>query len=427
MIRVWRLDYRPLSRSLASAAAAAAATLPQHCARLAAPGRGQPFEWTLLNTCHRCEAYTCGAPEAALRELLRAHLPPAAAGAVTVLDGAAAAHHLMRVAAGLDSMLLGETDVQHQVVEALAQAAALGGAGAVLSALFRAAIHAGKRVRTVTALGRHATSLAPAAVDLVAARLGPLSQAQALVFGAGTMAQRACERLRALGVGELTVTNRTLARAEELARACGGRAVPWGGSRAALAAADVAIAATSAPEPFIDGPLLRAVTGDRPQRPLHLVDLALPGNVQRDAAPPPAVRFYDFADLEQATRAGRAARAAEVPRAEAVIEQELARFEAWLRQRAVAPTLRLLGELGSAARDAELERAWRRLPELSARERRVVESLAHNVARRLLRRPLQRLRAAAGGEQAARYREVVEHLFAGPEPFAAAEPEDSGT
>lgn len=416
MIRVWRLDYRPLSRSLASAAAAAAATLPQHCARLAAARRGQPFEWALLGTCHRCEVYTSGAPEAALQELLQAQLPPAAAAAVTMLRGPAAAHHLMRVAAGLDSMLLGETDVQHQVVEALALAAARGGAGAVLHALFRAAIHAGKQVRTVTELGRHATSLAPAAVDLVAARIGSMSGAQALVFGAGAMAQRACERLRALGVGGLTVTNRTLTRAERLARACGGRAVPWDAGRAALGAADVAIAATSAPEPFIDGALLRAATGDRPQRPLHLVDLALPGNVRRDAAAPPAVRYYDFADLEQAARAGRAARAAEVPRAEAVIEQELARFRAWLRQHAVAPTLRLLGELGSAARDAELERVWRRLPELSARERRVVESLAHNVARRLLRRPLRRLRSAAGGARAEHYREAVEHLFAAPEP-----------
>ena len=159
--------------------------------------------------------------------------------------------------------------------------------------------------------------------------------------------------------------------------------------------------------------MLRAATGPRPQRPLHLIDLALPRNVQRDGAAPAAVRYYDFADLAEATHASRTARAAELPRAEAVIEQELARFEAWLQQRAVAPTLRLLGELGAAARDAELERVWRRLPELSARERRVVESLAHNVTRRLLRQPLQRLRAAAGSEQEEPYRAALEHLFGG--------------
>lgn len=416
MIRAWLLDYRPLDQSLASAAAAAATTLSDRFARPMARANGQRPEWALLATCHRCEVYTFQANGELVQDLLREQLPPDAAHAVTVQRGDAAARHLMRVAAGLESMLLGETDVQHQVVEALETATERGGAGPVLNALFRAAIHAGKRVRTVTSIGRHATSLAPAAVDLVAARLGAMSETQALVFGAGTMAHRACERLHTLGVGGLTVTNRTFARARELAHACGGRAVPWEDGAAALGEADLAIAATAAPEPFIDGRMLRTATAARPGRPLHLVDLALPRNVRSEGAATAGVCYYDFDDLEQATRASHAARAAEVPHAEAAIEQELARFRAWLQQRAVTPTLRLLGELGSAARDAELERAWRRLPELSARERRVVESLAHNLAQRLLRRPMQRLRAAAGSEQAEQYRAVLEHLFADPEP-----------
>ena len=423
MIRAWLLDYRPLDQSLASAAAAASTTLPNRLAALMGHVNGQRPEWALLATCHRCEVYTFQANGELVQELLREQLPADASHAVTVQRGDAAARHLMRVAAGLESMLLGETDVQHQVVGALESATERGGAGPVLNALFRAAIHAGKRVRTVTSIGRHATSLAPAAVDLVAARLGSMSAAQALVFGAGTMAHRACERLHALGVGRLTVTNRTFARAQELAHACGGHAVPWEDGAAALGEADLAVAATAAPEPFIDLRMLHAATAARPRRPLHLVDLALPRNVHRDGAASAGVCYYDFGDLEQATRASHAARAAEVPHAEATIEEELARFRAWLQQRAVTPTLRLLGELGSAARDAELERAWRRLPELSARERRVVESLAHNLAQRLLRRPMQRLRAAAGSEQAEHYRAVLEHLFADPE----SHPEDPTT
>ena len=418
MIRAWLLDYRPLDQSLASAVAAAATTLPDRLGEIMRHANGQRPEWALLATCHRCEVYTVQANAELVLGLLREQLPPDASQAVTELRGDGAARHLMRVAAGLESMLLGETDVQHQVVEALETATERGGAGPVLNALFRAAIHAGKRVRTVTSIGRHATSLAPAAVDLVAAQLSSMSEAQALVFGAGTMAQRACERLHAIGVRGLTVTNRTFARAQELAHACGGRAVPWEGGVAALGEADLAIAATAAPKPFIDGRMLRTATAARPRRPLHLVDLALPQNVHRDGAATAGVCYYDFDDLEQATRASHAARAAEVPHAEAAIEQELARFRAWLQQRAVTPTLRLLGELGSAARDAELERAWRRLPELSARERRVVESLAHNLAQRLLRRPMQRLRAAAGSEQAEHYRAVLEHLFADSEPHA---------
>lgn len=416
VIRAWLLDYRPLDRYAADAASAAAGTLPTQLARTVPAAAGAGPEWAVLATCHRCEVYACGAGVDPLRRRLDEHLPPAAREAVTEIDGARAAHHLMRVAAGLDSLLIGETDVQRQVVEALDRAALLGSAGPVLNALFRAAVHAGKRVRTVTAIGRHATSLAPAAVDLVAARFGPLHRAQALVFGAGTMARRACDRLHALGVGALVVTNRTLARAQHLAHAYGGRAVPWEDAAGALRGADVAIAATAAPEPFIDRSMLDAATAARDGRPLHLVDLALPRNVRVDEAPLDRLRYYDFADLEAAAAAGRAARAADVPRAEAVIEQELARFRTWLQQREVVPALRLLGEQAAAARDAELERARRRLPELTDRQRRAVESLAHNLTQRLLRRPRKRLRQAAGSDQAARCRAALEYLFAEPDP-----------
>lgn len=416
VIRAWLLDYRPLDRGAADAASAAAGTLPAQLARAVPAAAGARPEWAVLATCHRCEVYVCGAGAGSLRRRLDQHLPPAARGSVTEIDGARAAHHLMRVAAGLDSLLIGETDVQRQVVEALDRAALIGSAGPVLNALFRAAVHAGKRARTVTAIGRHATSLAPAAVDLVAARFGPLHRAQALVFGAGTMARRACDRLHALGVGALAVTNRTLARAQHLARTYGGRAVPWEDAAGALRGADVAIAATAAPEPFIDRPMLDAATAARDGRPLHLVDLALPRNVRVDGAPLDRLRYYDFADLEAAAAAGHAARAADIPRAEAVIDQELARFRTWLQQREVVPALRLLGEQAAAARDAELERARRRLPELTDRQRRAVESMAHNLTQRLLRRPRERLRQAAGSDQAARCRAALEYLFAEPDP-----------
>ena len=367
-------------------------------------------EWVVLATCHRCEVYTHNASSRLVAGVLDGLLPEAARRTVTEVSSDGAVRHLMRVAGGLDSMLLGETDVQHQVVGAWQDAAAGGATGPVLDALFRAAIHAGKRVRTDTAIGRYATSLAPAAVDLVAARLGSVQEARALVFGAGTMAQRACERLRDLGFGTLTVTSRTMERAARLAHHCGGLAIPWGPG-AALRGADVAIAATAAPAPFIDDEMLSATMAGRRQ-PLHLVDLALPQNVNRGATPLPEFHYYDFADLEDATRASHAARAAEIPHAEAVIEQELAHFRSWWQQREIIPALRMLGELAAATRDAELEKVWRRLPGLTERERRIVESLAHNVTRGLLRRPMTRLRDAAGTPLAGQYRGTLESLFA---------------
>ena len=421
MIRAWLLDYRPLAPPVASEAAAAATTLPDRLRAAMARVDGRRPEWAALSTCHRCEVYSHGVSAEWLLGVFREHFPPAARAGLTAVGDGCAARHLMRVAAGLDAMLLGETDVQRQVAATLAGATKAGSAGPVVHALFGAALHAGKRVRTETGIGRHAASLASAAVDLVVERLDPVDRAHALVFGAGTMARRACERLDARGIRGLAVTNRTPARAESLAALHGGRAVPWAEAAGALRAADMAIAATAAPEPFISAELLREVMAGRRGKPLHLVDLALPQNVHPDVAAVEDVRHYDFDDLEEATRASRAARAAEVPRAEAIIDQEVARFVSWLREHEVAPALRLLGELATAARDAELERAWRRLPELTDRQRRVVQSLAHNLARRLVRQPMLRLRDAAGSDRAGRYREALEHLFTDP----AAEKPDS--
>lgn len=414
MIRAWLLDYRTLAPPVASEAAAAATTLPDRLRAAMAGVDARRPEWAALSTCHRCEVYSHGVSAEWLLGVFREHFPPAARTGLTAVGDGCAARHLMRVAAGLDAMLLGETDVQRQVGATLAEATEAGSAGPVVHALFGAALHAGKRVRTETGIGRHAASLASAAVDLVVELLDPIERAHALVFGAGTMARRACERLDARGIRGLTVTNRTLVRAESLAALHGGRAAPWAEAADALRAADVAIAATAAPEPFIGAELLREVMEGRRGKPLHLVDLALPRNVHPDVAAVEDVRHYDFDDLEEVTRASRAARAAEVPRAEAIIDKEVARFVSWLREHEVAPALRLLGELATAARDAELERAWRRLPELTARQRRVVQSLAHNLARRLVRQPMLRLRDAAGSDRAGRYREAIEHLFADP-------------
>lgn len=413
MIHAWLLDYRPLAQPAASDAAAAAATFPDRLAEAMAHTDGRP-EWAVLSTCHRCEVYSHQAAACRVRGVLRVHFPSAAQESLTAVRDECAARHLMRVAAGLDSMLLGETDVQRQVTATLVRATERGSAGPVLNALFGAAIHAGKRVRTETGIGRHATSLASAAVDLVAARLESVGQARAVVFGAGTMARRACERLHAVGIGSLTVINRTFGRAERLADTHGGRAIPWDGTAGALCEADIAIAATAAPEPFIDASMVRGVTAARAGRPLHLIDLALPQNVQAETCREATVQCYDFRDLEEATRAGHAARAAELPSAERIIDREAAHFLVWLREHEVAPALRLLGELAAATRDDELERAWRRMPDLTARQRRVVQTLAHNIARRLVRRPMLHLRDAAGSDDADRYRQALEHLFADP-------------
>ena len=415
MIHAWLLDYRPLAQPTASEAAAAAATLPDRLNEAMAEIDGRP-EWAVLSTCHRCEVYGHQVSADQVLGVLRGHIPPAARAALTAARDECAVRHLMRVAAGLDSMLLGETDVQRQVAATLARSTEQGSAGPVLNALFGAALHAGKRVRTETDIGRHASSLASAAVDLVASRLEAVDRARAVVFGAGTMARRACERLHAVGIGSLMVINRTFARAERLAETHGGQAVPWDGAADALCEADIAIAATAAPEPFIDAvhaalaPRRRragpAAASGRPGAPPERAG----GSLRRRQRPMLRLRRPGASHPRQPCGACRGSAAR---RGGSSIRRWRTSScgSASTRSR---PALRLLGELAAATRDDELERAWRRLPELTARQRRVVQTLAHNIARRLVRRPMLHLREAAGSDRADRYRDALEHLFADP-------------
>ena len=411
MIRACLLDFRLLAPSIANVAAEAAVTLSDRLAVATAWSGSRIPEWAQLSTCHRCEVYVHGVGEGWLLGLLREHFPETVSSGLIEVSDDRAAHHLKRVAAGLDSMLLGETDVQGQVGAALVRAMENGTVGPVLNSLFEAALHAGKRVRTLTDIGRNASSLASAAVDLVVARLGHVERASVLVLGAGKMARRACERLDGVGIKALTVTNRTLARAESLAALHGAQATPWAEIVKVMREADLAISATSAPEPFINGQLMSRAMKGRAGRPLHIVDLALPENVHPEVSGIEDVFHYNLRDLEEAVRASQEARASQIPQAEAIIDQEVTRFVSWLRQHGVAPSLRLLGELARSSRDAELDRMLRRLPELTTRQRRVVQSLANNLAHRLVRWPMLRLRDAAGSDREVLLREAVEHLF----------------
>jgi glutamyl-tRNA reductase len=330
------------------------------------------------------------------------------------LAGREAVDHLGRVAAGLDSMVLGEPQILGQVAEALALAAAQGAAGPVLSALFRAAVHAGKRARAETSISRHPATISSVAVRLAEKAAGPLAERQVLVVGAGQMAALAVQALRGRGATRIRIANRTLASAVHLAERWGAQAQALDELGAALAGADVAVAATGAPgfviTPEVAGPALAA----RAERPLVLIDIAVPRDVDPAVRQLPNVRYYDIDDLEAHLNGALAERQQAVPRVEAIVAEETARFADWLRTRAVAPVIAGLRARADAIRRVEVDKTLRHLPNLTPAERQHIERLSEALVNKLLHEPTVRLKDGRGhsaGEMDA-YAAAVRELFA---------------
>jgi glutamyl-tRNA reductase len=330
------------------------------------------------------------------------------------LAGRDAIDHLGRVAAGLDSMVLGEPQILGQAAEAQALAAAQGAAGPVLSALFRAAVHAGKRARAETGISRNPSTISSVAVRLAEKAAGPLAERQVLVVGAGQMAELAVQALRGRGAARITLANRTLARAAGLAQRWGAQAVALDDLGAALAAADVAITATGAPgfvvSPEVAGPVLAA----RPERPLVLIDIAVPRDVDPAVRQLPNVRYYDIDDLEAHLNGALAERQQSVPPVEAIVAQEMGRFSAWLTTLAMAPVIADLRSKADGIRRAEVDKTLRRLPNLTPAERQQIERLSEALVNKLLHDPTVRLKDGRGhsAREIDAYAAAVRDLFA---------------
>ncbi|HVG95596.1 MAG TPA: glutamyl-tRNA reductase [Chloroflexota bacterium] len=377
------------------------------------------LEGTILSTCNRLEAYAV-APDAArgrvaLRQFLaRLGETPAAALAphLYCLEGRGAVQHLMRVAAGLDSLILGESQILGQVARAGDEAREAGTAGPVLSKLFMRAVHAGKRVRTETAIGRHTTSVSHAAVGLAKASAGDLSRARALVVGAGEMAGLAGRALREHGVLEIACLNRTAARAEALAHRLGGSAFAWEALPEALAWADVVISATGAPQAVIGVGDVAPGLARRGARPLWIVDVAVPRDVEVAVGDLPGLHRFDVDDLRSVLDAGLAERRAAAPAAEEIVREEVAHFLRWAESRQVVPVIADLRRRAKQLADAEVVQALNQLESLDQRGQRVVTRLAHRIVNKLLHDPTEGLKLQASRGDTALYAQAVRELFA---------------
>ena len=351
-------------------------------------------EALLLSTCNRVEIFAIAETRAAGEDLLEMLGPVAAPHAVCRFEEDAL-RHLFRVSASLDSMVVGEAQILGQVKDAATQAQRAGALGPELSRALARATTAAKRVRTETEIARGAVSVSSVAVQLAHKLLGDLDGRSILVLGAGEMAQLAGRELRSAGAREILVANRDPRHAEDLAREVGGVPVSLAELPALLERADVAICSTSAAQAVVTREMMAKALKARRYRPIFLVDLTVPRNVEPSANELENVYVYDLDDLERVAAQNRDLRAAQVGKAEEIVEQELKAFLTASRERAVVPVLaRLRAHAESLAR-AEAEKALAAL-NLDEKQQKTVRAMAAAIVNKLLHAPTTRLREEAG-------------------------------
>ncbi len=322
-----------------------------------------------------------------------------------------ATHHLFSVVSGLDSAVLGETEVLGQVRRAWEVAQAEGTAGASVNRLFRQAIEVGKRARTETAISRHITSVSQAAVAMAAERLGGLDGRTVLVLGAGDMGEGMAVSLAGAGVGEIVVVNRTFDHGADLAARVGGRAARLADLADELAAADLLLTSTGATSMIVESADIAAVMAARAGRPLLIVDIAVPRDVDPSAAELDGVTLLDMSDLTAFAEAGVRERRREVDAVGRIIDEELARYVAEGSVREVAPLIGALHERAEAIRLTELERQRARLAGLTAAERAAVEAVTRGIVAKLLHTPTVRVKDTPGSARGERLAESLRDLF----------------
>jgi glutamyl-tRNA reductase len=321
----------------------------------------------------------------------------------------AAVTHLFDVAAGLDSAVLGESEILGQVRQAWELAQAEGGARTTLNLLFRHALAVGKRARTETAIGRGTASVSHAAVELAADHLGDLTGRTVLVVGAGAMGAGIAVALHKAGVGEIRVANRSIDRGAEIASRVGGRAVGFDELVTSIAVADVVLTSTGSGTPVLTEQLVRAAHDG--ERPLLLVDIAVPRDVEPVVGGLPGVTVLDLDDLRDWADRALASRSQEADRVRVLVHEEVERFELEIAALQAAPLIASMHDRAENVRSGELARYAARLSGLDVAQRDAVEALTRSIVAKLLHEPSVRLKQQAGSPQGERNAAAVADLF----------------
>jgi glutamyl-tRNA reductase len=372
----------------------------------------------LLSTCNRTELYALAATADADDRLIKAFgLWPHQLSFedwqryAYRLTGREALLHLFRVAAGLESMVVGEGQVLGQLKDAVAEARSAGVAGGNLEVVLRGAIRAGKRVRDETPLARKPVSVSHAAVARAAEILGDLRGRSVLLLGAGAMSEIALRLLRNAGIGEVFIASRTLERADRTARPAGAHAIPMDQLEEVADRTDVIMSSSAAPHHLLDASRVEALQSRRSYRPLLIIDVAVPRDVDPSVGRVDGVTLVNIDELQSIAERNREERAAWIPAAESIIEEELSRTARALEAREAADAIARIISRAESLRDEVLERQLRRVPDADTTTRATMQALAQALTARLIHGPVQALRERGGD---ALERRIISDAF-GPE------------
>ena len=379
---------------------------------------GTAREAVVISTCNRAELYiACDEPTTAVNDLLgfmsdfhalpsdqiRPHL-------YSHVDHDVA-RHLFRVSSGLDSMIVGEPQILGQIKEAYGVATSLHSAGPLLNKLFHWAFGVGKRVRSETALAEGAVSVSFAAVRLAKKIFGDLTGRRVLVIGAGEMGKLTAVHLKSHGVASVVITSRTLSHAQQLADEVGGTVTAWDALPQALLESDIVITSTGSSTPILSKTQVRAAMPANRTRPLFMIDIAVPRDVDPRAAEIEQVFLYNIDDLQGIVRENLQKRGTEVNRAEQIVEEEVRKFASWHRSREAVPTIVALRQRFEAIRKSELERLDAKLAPLSPDARARVDEVTRLIVEKLLLTPTEQLKNADDSQVVSQYADALTRLF----------------
>ncbi len=376
-------------------------------------------ESVAISTCNRLEYYgLTNDPQQAFQEITcrlsrNFNLPREAFEShLYFLQDEDAIEHLMEVACGLDSLVLGEAQILGQVANARQSAQTHGTIGKILMRLFDMAIHAGKRARTETGIGVNPASVSSVAVHLAKDHLGDLSGKTVMVLGAGEMGMLTLEAAADYGATNFIVVNRTRKNAEARAKEWNALPLTFDEIDEGLRQADLLITATGAPHTVVHPQIVADAMAQRPHRMLIIVDIALPRDVDDEVAEIPGVRLYNLDDLQHQVEDNIKAREMEIPKVKTIIAEEMDAFLSWYRARNVVPTIAAFRRQMEAIRQQELARVLNRLPELDDHQQALIAELAHRLTNKFLHNPTVRLRAEAAQGNGIEYAHAINELFA---------------
>lgn len=322
-----------------------------------------------------------------------------------------ALRHLFKVTAGLDSMVLGETQILGQVKQSYVAAHEVGVVNSLMNVVFQQALALGKRVRHETGIDKNPVSISYAAVELARQTLGSLEGRSVLIVGAGKMSELTVKHLLANGVVGVIVSNRSYDRAVELARQFGGRAVRFDKFYESMREADIVISCTSASHYVIRAERVNAALAERERSTIFFIDIAVPRDIEPAVGQIPGVALYDIDSLQSVVDSNLAERRRAAVAAEAIIDERLEEFMRTLGARFVVPTVVALKRKGEEIKRKELERALNRMGELSDREVKVIGSMANSIVNQLLHEPITRLKGYALTPEGYQYADVLQKLF----------------